>query len=116
MIKEEYGSIISDPKKIKIIEKILKHIDERREEMMEWDFKNDKPINNKLKKIELHKGNIRLVNIIIFRKQNPLSISIMTARPTFMLPQLPKKLSINFMYILIYTGWLYRQHAGRSLD
>ena len=64
MLKEDYITILSQPKKVKVVEKIIKKLENQNEsDTIQWDFKQDKPINNKLHKIELRKGKLHIVNL-----------------------------------------------------
>jgi len=51
MIDTEYVHIVSDSKQKKKIEKLLALFDKSIFETFDWDFKSDRPINSKLKKI-----------------------------------------------------------------
>lgn len=53
MITNDYINIVSDPKQVKKIEKLLAHLKTESSELCEWDFKSDKPCNFKFKKIEI---------------------------------------------------------------
>lgn len=95
MISEEYLGIITNTKRKKAIETMLKGLDSNDLSVFDWDTKNDKPFNNKSRKVELQHGNLNLVLILLSRKQSQSSIFIMTAQSTSILRQLLKKWSTN---------------------
>lgn len=51
MISEEYLGIITNTKRKKAIETLLKGLDSNDLSVFDWDTKNDKPFNNKFRKV-----------------------------------------------------------------
>lgn len=66
MIDLEYINIVSDPKQKKKIEKLMNLFKSSVVDNYEWDFKNDKPINSKLKKVDIDCGKIKLKTKPVF--------------------------------------------------
>lgn len=91
MISEEYLGIITNPKRRKAIETMLKGLDSNDVSIYDWDTKNDKPFNHKFRKVELQHGNLHLVLILLSRKQSQSSTFITTAQSTSIHQQSPKK-------------------------
>jgi hypothetical protein len=60
MIDTEYVHIVSDVRQKKKIEKLMALFETSVVDNFDWDFKNDKPINSKLKKIEIDCGKVKI--------------------------------------------------------
>lgn len=96
MVSEEYLGIITNTKRKKAIETMLKGLDSNDLSVFDWDTKNDKPFNSKFRKVELQHGNLNMVPILLSRKQSQSSIYTTTAQSTSILRQSQKKWSTNF--------------------
>lgn len=60
MIGEEYVSVVSESRRKKQAERVAKSLEEEKGELVEWDFKTDRPVNNKLRKVELTVGKLKV--------------------------------------------------------
>lgn len=91
MVSEEYLGIITNTKRKKAIETMLKGLDSNDLSVFDWDTKSDKPFNSKFRKVELQYGNLNMVPILLSRKQSQSSIYTTTAQSTSILRQSQKK-------------------------
>ena len=60
MIDTEYIHIVSDLRQKKKIEKMMGLFETSTIDNVDWDFKTDKPINSKLRKIDIDCGKVKL--------------------------------------------------------
>lgn len=87
MIKQEFRIVVSSQKEQKKIERLIGHIEKENAESFEWEFKHDKPNNNKFKRIEIDCGKLKLVFEVLYRKQNQFLIFIMKMLRTYTHPK-----------------------------
>lgn len=71
MIGEEYVSVVSESRRKKQAERVAKSLEEEKGELVEWDFKTDRPVNNKLRKVELTVGKLKVVRLLLLQKSKP---------------------------------------------